>query len=172
MSDIELDYESLTQNALRRVVADVLQITAELGETPGEHHFYIEFMTAHPGVDIPEFLHKSYPERMTIVLHHQFQDLNLSEDGFSVTLWFKRVEAQLTIPFDAITSFADPSVKFGLRFVEEENGLLPEIADDTPSDDAAPAKPDIGKEEVSAEDDQDEPEKSADVVSLDAFRKK
>jgi len=158
-------------------VADVLEITAELGETPGEHHFYIEFMTGHPDVDIPDFLRETYPERMTIVLHHQFQDLDLSLDGFAVTLWFKRVEARLTIPFEAITSFADPSVKFGLRFVEEENGLLPQAADEARPEDTVSAKPKTEKPEIEIEDtgtdgEQGEPEKSAEVVSLDAFRKK
>ena len=82
----------------------------------GEHHFYIEFLTQAPDVSIPDHLIEDYPERMTIVLQHQFQNLDVTEDGFGVTLWFKGKESRLEIPFHAVTSFADPSVKFGLRF--------------------------------------------------------
>ena len=164
MSDIELDYDYLTQRALRRVVHDVLTVTAELGETPGEHHFYIEFATPAPGVVIPDFLREDYPERMTIVLQHQFDDLTVSEREFSVTLSFKGRPSRLTIPFDAVTSFADPSVQFGMRFV---------------IDDTAGADADEGKavEEPAASSDaptesENDDIEGAEVVSLDSFRKK
>ncbi len=123
LADIELDYDSLMQEALRRVVHDVLSITADLKETPGEHHFYIEFLTGAQGVSIPDHLKEAYPSRMTIVLHHQFENLEVDEFGFSVSLWFKGMEAALVIPFDAITSFADPSAKFGLRFSEDDPSI-------------------------------------------------
>ena len=119
MSDIELDYDYLTQKALRNVIADVLTITAEMGEAPGEHHFYIEFLTQAPGVSLPDHLIETYPDRMTIVLQHQFSNLKVEDEGFSVTLSFKGKPSNLEIPFDAVTSFADPSVKFGLRFDPE-----------------------------------------------------
>jgi len=145
VADIELDYDQIMQNALRHVVKDVLTITADLGETPGDHHFYVEFLTDAPGVNLPDHLKAQYPERMTIVLHHQFDDLDVGNDGFQVTLSFKGVEARLAIPFDAITSFADPSAKFGLRFQEDED------EDDAPAlsgDDERPTDQSAGQSSI------------------------
>lgn len=153
LSDVEIDYDCLTQQALKRVVRDVLQMTEELGAAPGEHHFYIEFETRAAGVSIPDHLLNAYPARMTIVLQHQFDDLEVRDDDFSVTLWFKGLQARLTVPFEAVTSFADPSVQFGLRF-------------DAPADAARP------KSEVAATPLREEPPQSGAVLQLDAFRKK
>ncbi|MEM9706365.1 MAG: ClpXP protease specificity-enhancing factor SspB [Pseudomonadota bacterium] len=154
VSDIELDYEFLqhkaVQNALRGVVADVLHVTAELGAAPGEHHFYIEFVTNADGVIMPADLKSAYPERMTIVLQHQFENLIVDRDLFSVTLWFKGKKADLTIPFAAVSGFADPSVQFELRFE-----VFEAISGDNDEDGSA-----------------SDADASADVVSLDAFRKK
>lgn len=162
MSDIELDYDYLTQRALRRVVADVLHMTAELGATPGDHHFYIEFVTGAPGVSIPDVLRETYPDRMTIVIQHQFENLTVDEDGFAVTLWFKGRQSRLVIPFEAVTSFADPSVQFGLRFSEP----LEEEAS------ARRATPIPAQASENEDDMSDASKESADVVSLDQFRKK
>jgi len=176
--DIELDYDFLMQNALRYLMRDVLTIVADLGDAPGEHHFYIEFLTGAPGVDIPAHLKQDYPERMTIVLQHQFEHLIVTDKGFSITLWFKGKESPLKIPFNAVTSFADPSVKFGLRFVEAEesadagqsSGQSSGKSDgeaEKPAAENAPGK-DSGKKSSAAPKTGD----SADIVSLDAFRKK
>lgn len=151
--DIELDYEYLTQRALRRVAFDALTLTAELGRPPGQHHFFIEFLTGAPGVETPPEIRASYPERMMIVLQHQFERLEVDDSGFSVTLFFKGRPSRLTIPFEAVTSFADPSAKFGLRFEREEAGAFPA---ETPAEPAPAPLPPQG----------------ADVVSLDKFRKK
>lgn len=155
MADVEIDYDYLTQQALKRVVRDVLVMTEELGAAPGDHHFYIEFETQAEGVTIPDHLLATYPVRMTIVLQHQFDDLEVRDDEFSVTLWFKGQQARLTVPFEAVTSFADPSVQFGLRF---DAPAGEQKAD--PVESAAPAAVDQG------------PAKSAAVLQLDAFRKK
>lgn len=161
MSDIEFDYDYLKQRALKRVLFDVLSVTAELKHTPGEHHFYIEFETTAPGVDIPDHLREAYPEAMAIVIQHQFDALEVDEEGFAVTLWFKGKPARLTVPFEAVTSFADPSVPFRLLF----SGInLPLAKTDEKPETASPAdaaKEGEGKEEPGAE-----------VVSLDSFRKK
>ncbi len=161
--DVELDYDYLMQKSLRNLMRDVLEIVRDIGDAPGEHHFYIEFLTHAPGVLIPEHLCQEYPERMTIVLQHQFQNLIIDDEGFGVTLWFKGRETRLEIPFLAVTSFADPSVEFGLRFepIDDVSDNDDETADAAPADDKAL--------------DADEKPKSgdgADVVSLDAFRKK
>lgn len=165
--DIELDYDFLMQNALRSMMRDVLEIIAKIGDAPGEHHFYIEFLTTAPGVSIPDHLLKDYPERMTIVLQHQFEELIVTEKGFAVTLWFKGKESRLEIPFEMVTSFADPSVQFGLRFEPAE-----EQAANT--DTKAEEEPETNKdvEEETASSDDEKQSDGADIVSLDAFRKK
>ena len=172
MSDIELDYDGLMQEALRRVVYDVLNITAELGTTPGDHHFYIEFLTTAPGVNIPAHLRETYPTRMTIVLHHQFKDLEVTSEGFSVSLWFKEIEARLVIPFAAMTSFADPGAKFGLRFQEDiDPTMMPhEAATNSPPKDGD--NPQSGGDVSDGDEKPADSDGSADVVSLDAFRRK
>jgi hypothetical protein len=160
LSDVEIDYDYLTQNALKQVVRDVLKMTEELGAAPGDHHFYIEFETRADGVSIPDHLLAQYPQRMTVVLQHQFDALEVDDDSFSVTLWFKNVQARLTVPFDAVTSFADPSVQFGLRFEGAEPSRPPVPA--TPISPAVAAKAE--KPATNGE--------GAAIVSLDAFRKK
>lgn len=181
--DVEFDYAYLTQHALRGVVRDVLATTAELGDPPGEHHFYIEFATGARGVDISAALRAQYPERMTIVLQHQFDDLEVYPDHFEVTLHFKGIPNRLIIPFDAVTQFADPSVNFALQFPFDEALLASE-----PSPVEQPAQGPSGeietldahrRKDTARTDDDDGPDDegpgpggSADVVSIDRFRKK
>ena len=167
--DVELDYDFLMQNALRGLMRDVLTMVAELGDAPGEHHFYIEFLTQAPDVTIPDHLISEYPERMTIVLQHQFEGLIVRDDSFAVSLWFKGKEAKLDIPFDAVVSFADPSVQFGLRFEPDEAG-----SDHADADNAGEEQPDASAadETKPAADDDDKASDGADIVSLDSFRKK
>lgn len=158
MSDVEIDYEFLTQRAALSVVRDVLTMTAEIGSTPGEHHFYIEFATGADGVVMPDDLREAYPQRMTIVLQHIFEDLEVREDGFSVTLRFKGKPAHLVIPFDALTSFADPSVQLGMTFNPEVTGRDRQAA---PAPTPPPSAPTPAPSSAGAA-----------VVSLDKFRKK
>lgn len=159
MSDVEIDYEFLTQRAALSVVREVLTMTAEIGSTPGEHHFYIEFATGADGVVMPDDLREAYPQRMTIVLQHIFENLEVREDGFSVTLRFKGKPAHLDIPFEALTSFADPSVQLGMTFNPDVTGRGREPAAAPP-----PLPP---KSEPPAPS-----SAGAAVVSLDKFRKK
>src|SRR5579875_4128807 len=113
----------MVERALRGVVREALARTAASG-LPGTHHFYITFQTKHPGTKLPETLASQYPEDMTIVLEHQFWDLEVEEDRFSVTLSFQTKPERLTVPFEAITVFTDPSVKFGLQF-QANDGSTP-----------------------------------------------
>ena len=165
--DIELDYNDLIQEAQKRayrfLMRDVLKLVAELGDAPGEHHFFIEFLTGAPGVSIPDHLKEQYPERMTIVLQHQFENLTVTDDEVGVTLWFKGKEARLEIPFDAVTQFADPSAQFGVNFDVSE----PENENGAAKTSAAPE----AETEEAAEEKTDKSE-GADIVSLDSFRKK
>jgi uncharacterized protein len=149
-----LRYDKMVESALRGVVREALARTASSG-LPGAHHFYITFRTRFPGLSLPDYLAQQYADEMTVVLEHQFWDLDVTEHCFSVTLSFQNKPERLTIPFDAITAFADPAVKFGLQFqpVPCENVDLPAAA--------SPASKPVEKVE-----------KPAEVVALDAFRKK
>jgi len=108
-------YDLLTQKALRGVVRDVLARVSREG-VPGEHHFYVSFRTKDPDVKLSQRLRERYPAEMTIVLQHQFWDLDVDEDGFEVGLSFGNVPEKLVVPFSAVTGFFDPSVQFGLKF--------------------------------------------------------
>jgi hypothetical protein len=149
-------YDKMVERALRGVVREALARVARDGPR-GAHHFYIGFGTQMPGVVIPDSLRERYPDEMTIVLQHQFWDLDVGDDGFSVALSFQKQLERLTIPYEAIRSFADPSVNFALEFTgppaEQAAGSLPNPA-------AAP--------EAAAESDRP----AAEIVTLDSFRKR
>lgn len=110
-----INYEELVQTAIRKVMRDVLTNVAKNG-LPGKHHFYIDFITNYPGVQIPEFLREDYPEDMTIVLQHEYWDLEIHDNFFAVTLSFDNADERIVVPFDAVIKFVDPSVNFGLEF--------------------------------------------------------
>jgi hypothetical protein len=156
-------YDKMVERALRGVVREALARTVASG-LPGTHHFYITFQTKHPGTNIPESLSSQYPEDMTIVLEHQFWDLEIEEDHFAVTLSFQNRPERLVIPFEAITAFTDPSCKFGLQFQANESGVADASATETA---AKPTKIEAKKEPAT-----DKGAKTGEVVALDAFRKK
>jgi hypothetical protein len=166
-------YDLLTQQALRGVVRQVLSDAAKKG-LPGEHHFYISFDTRADGVRISERLKQQYPEQMTIILQHQFWDLSVSDTGFEVGLSFGGIPEKLGVPFEAVKGFFDPSVQFGLQF--EEVSAEGEAAPAQPAKPApAPAPlPEAAREPAPAPAPAPEPKPpaSAEVVSLDRFRKK
>lgn len=110
-----INYERLVDEAMHVIVKKAL-LFIEGGKVPGDHHFYISFLTNHPGVKISESLRKQYPEEMTIVLQYQFENLVVDDKRFSVTLSFDGAREHIDVPFSALTAFADPSVKFGLQF--------------------------------------------------------
>jgi uncharacterized protein len=115
MQDTEINYTKLIDEAMHLVVKRTLEIITESG-MPGDHHFYISFLTQAPGVALSSKLKQKYPEEMTIVLQFQFEELKVFENHFSVKLSFEGVKELIVIPFNALTAFADPSVKFGLQF--------------------------------------------------------
>jgi hypothetical protein len=157
-----IDYGSLVHDAMRGLIARLLARVATEG-LPGDHHFFISFDTRHPGVEIADWLRERYPQDMTIVLQHWFDDLEVTEDRFEVTLNFGDSPERLAVPLRALRSFADPSVEFGLRF-EQPFAPQPEGTGDT-VDEApfAELSPEAGEE--------DAPKREAEVVSLDKFRK-
>jgi len=167
-----IGYQGLTDAALRSVVRDALKRVEKQGLI-GSHHFCITFKTHFPGVEIPDFLREQYPDEMMIILQHQFSGLKVKDDYFQVTLSFKKIPAALTVPFTALTQFVDPGVQFGLQFQGTETA---EGAKKPPAAAALPgAKPAplAGPKPVAEAAKQDEkPSAPAEVVSLDAFRKK
>lgn len=171
MKDTEeiLRYDRMVENALRGVVKTAIAEVMDHG-LPGDHHFYITFLTDHPGVKIPDYLRDRYPGEMTIVLQYQFSDLKVEKDILHVTLSFNNVPEKLKIPLAAITIFADPSVNFALQFQplgdaldDAELSILDELTGDDPPDNTGGggAKP-KGKGK----------KQTGEVVSLDKFRKK
>ena len=115
MANDLIRYDVLVQHALRGVVRRILTDSARDG-LPGSHHFYISFDTNAPGVKLTPRLHAMYPEEMTVVLQHQFWDLAVNDTGFEVSLSFDKIPERLVVPYESITGFFDPSVKFGLKF--------------------------------------------------------
>ena len=147
-----IDYGNLMHRAMRGLIQSVLADVAEHG-LPGAHHFFITFDTTHPDVQIADWLKERYPTEMTVVIQHWFENLSVDDEGFSITLNFGNNPEPMVIPFDALRTFVDPSVEFGLRF-------------DTQEQDEDEEDEDI---EVEAE---DEPARQdAEIVSLDQFRK-
>ena len=149
-----IDYGTLMHRAMRGLILEVLNDVAENG-LPGQHHFFITFDTMHPDVEMADWLSDRYPEEMTVVMQHWFDNLHVTDDGFAVTLNFGDAPEPLYVPYDSIRTFVDPSVEFGLRFEtqddEEEAAAVAPVGDvETKTDDAA---------------------SDAEVVSLDKFRK-
>ena len=165
MATDHIRYDVLARDALRGVLRRVLADAAEHG-LPGEHHFFITFVSTAEGVKLSPRLLAQYPEEMTVILQHQFWDLVVTEDRFEVGLSFGGIPERLVIPFSAIKSFFDPSVQFGLQF---------ETSDAAPSTEESQPAAGASVPEVPAPETNDEPEKpseGAEVVRLDRFRKK
>lgn len=169
-SDDAFDYARMMQRALRAVVRDSLGYAAQNG-LPGNHHFYIGFDTRHAGVDMPDWLREQFPEEITIVVQHEYWDLAVTPDRFSIGLSFSNRSAMLTVPFDAVLTFVDPSAEFGLKF-DPQGG---EDEDDGPALDEAlglsPASADFDGIVEEDDDEPDPPRGGGEVVSLDRFRK-
>jgi hypothetical protein len=169
MGQDHIRYDILAQDALRGVIRKVLSEVAATGRLPGEHHFFITFLTGAPGVRISQLLKSKYPEQMTIVIQHQFWEMKVTDSSFEIGLSFSDIPEKLFVPFNAIRGFYDPSVNFELEFdvpladgeelPDAEITAYPVASEKT--EEAPAAKPADGDEK-----------KPGSVVSLDAFRKK
>lgn len=154
-----IDYGNLMHRAMRGLIRNVLTDVAQHG-LPGDHHFFITFDTTHPDVRIADWLRDRYPSEMTVVMQHWYDNLEVGQDAFSVTLNFGDAPEPLFIPYDAIQTFVDPSVEFGLRFESQDD------------DEEKPQISAIPDSEAELEVDPPAPEHhDAEVVSLDSFRK-
>jgi len=150
----QIDYGNLMHRALRSLIQEVLQDVADHG-LPGAHHFFITFDTTHPDAKLADWLRDRYPQEMTVVMQHWFDNLVVDDEGFGITLNFGDMPEPLYIPFDAVRTFVDPSVEFGLRFETQES-------DDDEDED---------EEEGDEAEDDDAPKQDAEVVRLDTWRK-
>jgi hypothetical protein len=165
-----IGYQELTDAALRSVVRDALKRVEKQGLI-ASHHFCITFKTHFPGVEIPDFLREQYPDEMMIILQHQYSGLKVRDDYFQVMLSFRKIPATLTIPFAAMTQFVDPGVQFGLQFQGSEGTAGPKAAPlalpgGKPASLAGPNPAPESEKEA------EKPPPPAEVVNLDAFRKK
>lgn len=163
MPDDTIDYAAFIDNAMRGAVRDILRQIERSG-LHGQHHFFISYRTDYSGVEMSDMLRSKYPKEITIVLQHQFWDMHVAEDKFYVTLSFNNIPEKLAIPFAALTGFADPSTKFGLKFHNAKMSVAEDIAllDDDDS-------PGYAKDESASA---AAPKESAKIIALDAFRKK
>ncbi len=165
MSKITIDYDTRVQNALRGVVRDVLCDAAKDG-LEGDHHFYVAFKTQAEGVNIPAHLASRFPDEMTIVLQHKFWGLKIFDDHFEVGLSFNQKPEHLTIPFNAILGFVDPSVQFALQFHDDDFTSVQEGIDEMQDE---IIEPEVAETDTAI----NTPESDSDkVVTLDAFRRK
>ena len=164
MAKDSINYEAMVQTALRDVVKKAISYTEKHGLL-GNHHFYITFATEHPGVQVPDYLRDQYGDEITIVLQYEFWDLVAEAKGFYVTLCFDDAHEKLYVPYTALLSFVDPSVKFGLQFTpvaEEHSEVGKVIKGDKPNNAKSKSK---SKEN-------EPPKDGSNVVTLDSFRKK
>lgn len=191
MSDT-IDYGQLMHSAMRELIKTVLRDVKRNG-LPGDHHFFITFDTTHPDVQLASWLRERYPSEMTVVMQHWYDNLDVREDGFAITLNFGDAPEPIDIPFDALRTFVDPSVEFGLRFeshsddeddADDMEPHLVSIDNDEEGDtgskhsDVAPATARADASDEAEATEADTPpkpakpvKKDADIVSLDAFRK-
>ena len=151
-----IDYGNLMHRAMRGLIQQVLENVAKTG-LPGNHHFFVTFDTMHPDVEIADWLSDRYPGEMTVVIQHWFANLDVTDEGFTITLNFGDNPETLYIPYDAIKTFVDPSVEFGLRFETQDE---PTAITEAPMHEMA--EPDDTKPAA---------RKEAEIVSLDKFRK-
>jgi uncharacterized protein len=172
MATDHIRYDVLARDALRGVLRRVLTDAAEHG-LPGEHHFFITFVSTAEGVKLSPRLLAQYPEEMTIILQHQFWDLVVTEDRFEVGLSFGGIPERLVVPFSSIKSFLDPSVKFQLQF-DPSDAAAETVAETLPAVPATSALPIPATEPTAAESEAEpaKPSEGAEVVRLDRFRKK
>jgi len=157
-----IDYGKLMHRAMRGLIQEVLCGVRDNG-LPGAHHFFITFDTTHPDADLADWLRERYPNEMTVVMQHWFDDLEVTDEGFTVTLNFGDSPETLYIPYDAIQTFVDPSVEFGLRFESQE--------DDEDEDDPDTTGQAGETDSLEVNEDDDAKHRDAEVVSLDSFRK-
>lgn len=169
-----IDYGNMMHDAMRGLIKRVL-LDVQANGLPGSHHFFITFDTTHPDAELADWLSDRYPEEMTVVMQHWYDKLEVGDDGFGLRLNFGDAPEPLFVPYDAIKTFVDPSVEFGLRFdaqEDDEDAERKETTSDAVMGDAEPTQlPDPKPSDQTLKDDNKDGGKDAEVVSLDSFRK-
>ena len=172
-----IDYPKLIDTAMRNVVREALIHVNQFG-LPGDHHFFVSFQTNYPGVQISPQLKSRYPEEITIVVQHQFWDLKIARDHFSIMLSFNNIPEKLVVPFDALTAFADPSIKFGLQFhgkptaADSSTPVVEEPVACPATGRTGAEKPPMAAFEEEAPSEETKAANDEKVISLEAFRKR
>lgn len=156
-----LDYGNMMHHAMRGLIRDVMTRVSETG-LPGAHHFFITLATSHQGVEMADWLRERYPDEITLVVQNWFENLSVDENGFAITLNFGNQPEPLYIPFDAISTFVDPSVEFGLKFETQLDDGDEDEDFEAFDDDEAP---------MAHVETPEDPPKAGEVVQLDQFRK-
>ena len=156
-----INYEEIIKNSLKEAIKKLLQ-NVSLKGLPGDHHFYISFITNFPGVKIAEWMMKDYPNEMTIVIQNWFENLHVDDKSFSIVLNFKNKPEKLTIPFESILSFSDPSVNFSLQFEGSVSQNLETIMDAKEND----PQPQSNKDE-----DELEAEQDSNIIQFGKYKK-
>lgn len=166
-----IDYGNLMHDAMRGLIKKVL-LDVQANGLPGAHHFFITFDTGHPDAELADWLSDRYPDEMTVVMQHWYDKLEVGDDGFGIRLNFGDAPEPLFVPYDAIKTFVDPSVEFGLRFEAQDED------DDETNDQVTEVEDELGDSEPvhlpdpkPTSDTESDSGKEADVVSLDSFRK-
>ena len=171
MDSSEIDYAARMHKSLLGVVRDLLKDIARDG-LPGDHHFYLGFDTTHPGVAMPDHLRARHPSTMTVVLQHQYWDLVVTDELFSVQLSFNGKQESLVIPFDSMTSFVDPSVQFGIPLQDSAPTTdIIDVSAPVPIDEAIEGNPTEEAAEPGSDDTPEDGDDSDNVITLDMFRK-
>lgn len=169
-----IDYGNLMHDAMRGLIKKVLKDVQANG-LPGSHHFFITFDTTHPDAELADWLSDRYPEEMTVVMQHWYDKLDVGDDGFGITLNFGEAPEPMFVPYDAIKTFVDPSVEFGLRFEaqedEDDDGVQEDASNDVSTDSDPVHLPDPKPTTDADSNESKDSTKEAEVVSLDSFRK-
>jgi len=157
----EIEYDVMMQDAMRGLVRSIMEQVRDHG-LPGDHHFFISFDTSHPKSVLPEWLLERYPQDITVVIQNWYDNLEVEDETFSITLNFGDTPEHLTIPYEAILTFVDPSVEFGLQFDGQEDQDIPNIS---------AVEEDVEDMVDILEPEEEAPQRDAEIVSLDQFRK-
>jgi len=95
--------EPCSRPAARAKIAEALPHASE------QRPVNITFRTHAEGVKLSLGLKSKYPDDMTIILQHDFEQLSMKDDRFEVLLRLMGNRERLSVPFAAIKAFWDKS---------------------------------------------------------------
>ena len=116
---MKINYSQILKKNMLNVFRDVLK-NIEVNDLQEGHHLYITFQTDVKKVVIPDWLKAKHPKEMTIIIQYDYWNFKVKNNSFNIGLSFNNIKADITVPFDAVISFADPYANFGLKLINEE----------------------------------------------------